>query len=278
MPGMSEAFGQFGEWLLSEVGGQKGALSIHRYLPFFVKIEKRWGRIPVYADLLTHFGAEGLRRVRLPMRWLGEARQIVPDADAREEDSDRRRIAAIMASAPSSTPAANALAAYQDRLTQRVSTGKSTVRSVRMALRPAVSLLLASADGGAKLPDQSALNRYLLEAPGQKAALTGFVNFLNEQHRLGLVLKVNEKRVSELRKKKLEAEMLALTREAGTDENFRHRWLSVALAYFHGLPRRVGRVVLGEQIKPVEGGGYMVAWEGQGYWVPGVGEGVFRGW
>jgi hypothetical protein len=270
MPGMQQTFEAFGEWLLIEIGGKKAALSIHRYLPFFVEIAQRWGRIPVYADLLTHFGAEGLRRVRLPMRWLNEAMQIVPDADAREADSDRRRIAVIMASVPDSTPVAKALANYYVRLVQRVSAGNSTLRSVRLALRPAASLLQVADKSGLSLPDQAALNRYLLAAPGQKAAITGFVNFLNEQYGLGLLSQINAQRVSNLRRKKLEAEMLTLTQEVGDDEESRRRWLSVALVYFHGLPKRIGKIVPDEQIEPVDGG-YIVAWEGQGYWIPRVG-------
>jgi hypothetical protein len=108
-----------------------------------------------------------------------------------------------MASIPSRTPAAKALAAYQDRLVKRLTADdKSTLRSVRLALRPATSLLLLADKTGAKLPDQTTLDRYLVKAPGQKAAITGFVNFLNEQHGLALVSTVNEKQVSEVRRKK----------------------------------------------------------------------------
>lgn len=267
---MQKAFGAFGEWLLAEVGENKAALTIHRYMPFFAEIEERWGNIPGYASLLGHFSAEGLRRVRLPMRWLKENRNIVPDVEAREADSDRRRIDAIVASIPKGTLAAKALTTYQDRLMKRVNAGKSTLRSVRLALRPAASLLLAATSDGGKMLDQVALDRYLLEAPGQMAAITGFINYLNEMHGLSLVPKVNEKLVSEVRRKKLEVELMALVREGGEGEDFRRRWLSVALAYFHGLPRRVGHAIQGEQIVDHEDGGLSIAWGGQKYWIPRV--------
>ena len=268
VPEMQTAFGELGEWLLSEVGENKAAISIHKYLPFFVEIEKRFGKIPGYADLLAHFGAESLRRVRLPMSWLKEKRNIVPDVQAREEDSVRRQIDAIVASIPIGSPASKTLTDYQDRLVKRLAAGKSSLRSVRLALRPAASLLLLADKTGAKLPDQTTLDRYLVEAPGQKAAITGFVNFLNEQHGLALVSTVNVKQVSEVRRKKLEAELIALVRNGGEGEDFRRRWLSLALAYFHGLPKGVGKTLKDQNIVVTEGNGVTVSWNDANYWIP----------
>ena len=120
------------------------------------------------------------------------------------------------------------------------------------------------------MPDQVALDRYLLEAPGQQAAITGFVNFMNEKHELSLVPKVNEKLVSELRRKKLEAELMALVREGGEGDDFRRRWISVALAYFHGLPMKAGKTIRDEQIAAHEVGGHTITWGNQKYWIPTV--------
>lgn len=267
-PGVGQAFDEFGNWLALEVGNQKAALFIHRYLPFFLEIQKQWKRIPDYAELLGYFGAEGLRRVRVPMRWLGKAKDILPDATAREQDSDRRRIEAIMASIPIETEAAKVLAAYKDNLMNRIKGGKATVRSARLAIRPAASLLLIADSTGSKLPDQAALNRYLLEAPGQMAAITGFVNFLNEKHELALSLKVDKKLVSMARKKNLEKELMALIREKGNGEESRKRWLSVALAYFHGLSRKAGKSVKNEDIVNAVDGGEIVTWGKAKYWLP----------
>jgi len=269
--GMSEDFGEFGEWLLSEVGGHKSALSIHRYLPFFLEIEKQWQRIPGYLELLEWFGAEELRRVRLPMRWLNEAKAIFAVAISREEDSDRRRIEAIMSSVPDRSLASLVLIGYRSRLMDRYNASKSTLRSVRLALRPAVSLLLVADAMGNYLPNQAALDRYLLEVPGQKAAVTGFVNFLNKEYRLELLPRADENRVCEVRKKKLEAEIMTLMREIGGDKESRRKWLSAALAYFHGLPRKVGKGLKDEDITDACNGGLVVVWNRARYWVPYLG-------
>jgi len=67
---LSKAFGEFGEWLIRATGPHKAALKINHFFSFFLEIDQAWSRIPSYSELLHHFGAEGLRRVRLPMRWL----------------------------------------------------------------------------------------------------------------------------------------------------------------------------------------------------------------
>lgn len=264
---MAQAFGEFGEWLLTAVGDNKAALTVHRYQRFFLEMEKQWRGIPAYADLLRQFGAERLRRVRLLMRWLHEAKRIVPDAKAREEDSERRRIEAIMASVTTGTLADRVLTAYMDRMIKRVAAGKATVHSVRLALRPAASLLLAADPSGDRLPDQAALDRYLIDAPGQKAAITGFINFLNDGRGLELVPKVDEKRVRDARRKKLEAELMALRREGGEGDEFRQRWLSAALAYFHGIKRSELKHTKSEAILE-EGEGFVVTLGNERYWVP----------
>lgn len=264
-----EAFGEFGEWLLAKVGSAKAAITIHRYLPFFMELDKRWNAIPSYQDLLQQFGAEGLRRVRLPMGWLSEMKGVTPDAEAREEDSERRRIDAILTSIPHGTLAAQALHGYRDELLKRLASGDTSIRSIRLAMRPAASLLTTSDASGHALPNKADLDKYLVNAPGQKAALTGFTNYLNRRYSLGLVPWVNERRVKATRKGKLEAEMMALIREANATgvDGVQRKWVSVALEYFHGLPRTGGTSVRDDQVA-AEGDGLSVSLDGRKYWIP----------
>ncbi|TQV64424.1 MAG: hypothetical protein FNT29_05145 [Halothiobacillaceae bacterium] len=266
-PGMAAAFAEFGDWLSKEVGSRKAAITIHRYLPFFLEIEKQWKDIPDYPALLKHFSAEGLRRVRLPMKWLKKARGIMPDAQLREDDSDLRRIEAILASVPEGIAAGTALRKYHRMLQARLNAGETSIRSIRLALRPAASLLLESDPGGSKLPDQAGLLRYLHMSAGQRAAVTGFVNFLNTEFELSLLLPKAKKGASSEQRKKLEAELLDLMRVGSQRSGIDRRWLSVGLAYFHGLPRRVGMEVQDEQVR-AQGDGLVVEWRSRNFWLP----------
>ncbi len=270
-PSMAEAFAEFGAWLRSEIGPKKAALGIHRYLPFFLDLEKMTGDIPSYEQLLSHFGAEGLRRVQLPMRWLQMTKGIEPDSIAQRQDSEQNRISAILNSVCENTVAGQVLRAYENRLRIKSSQGKLSLQSIRLALRPATNLLLAADIGGSRLPDQTNLDAYLQKAPGQRAALSGFLSFLREAHALHLVPFVDAKRVEKLRRRKLEKEMLKLLGGDSDAITYNRNWLSAALAYFHGLPRKVGMTIPEVQVESDAAGGLSVTWNDQKYWIPDFG-------
>lgn len=263
-----QIFHRFGMWLLEQVPAQKAALTIHGYFPFFYEMEKRWGKVPSYAQLLIHFTAEGLRRVRLPMRWLSETLQVIVDAQEREDASDLRRIAAIVTSLPVETPAAQVLAAYNNELQTRIAAGRVSIRTARLALRPAASLLAICAKSGFQLPGQDALDSYLLNAPGQKASIFGFVSFLNSHHAASLVVRVDHQKTRSMRRKQLEAEMIKLLEDVQRDDAFEAEWISISLAYFHGLPRRVGKKSKNFALSTDVDGNFSIFLDGNTYFVP----------
>lgn len=265
---MAVLFREFGIWLVTKVPAQKAALSIHRYFPFFYEIDKKWGSIPSYEKLVGHFDAEGLRRVRLPMRWLAETLRVAVDANQREEASEQRRIEALVLSLPPSPLSMKILAGYIEVLLCRMATGKTTLRSIRLSLTPAVRLLAECEADGFSVPGQLSLNRYLAKVPGQRASLTGFVSFINEHYGANVSIARDNKQAGAIRKKKLEADLTALLSEASTDPQFQRRWLSVALAYFHGLSLSVGKCVKDSKISVLSDGNFNVTVEGNEYWVP----------
>lgn len=269
IPTMAQHFESFGMWLGCRVGTQKAAITVHRYLPFFVAIEHEWRGIPDYYELLKRFGAEQLRRVRLPMAWLSETAGVTPDVRIREADSEQRRIDALMARIAQGTLGAEALGTYRQMLNAKLAAGKTTLHSIRLALRPAVSLLLAADDSGKVLPDQVTLDNYVQQAPGQMAAITGFINLLNRKYSTGISMQHIAKRLQLVRRKKLEVELVDMIRrgEAGSPPS--KEWISAALEYFHGLPRGIGRSVRDGQVIPErKGGDVFIAWKGREYWVP----------
>jgi hypothetical protein len=81
------------------------------------------------------------------------------------------------------------------------------------------------------------------------------------------VPKAKEGVAQKVRQRKLEQEMLAMMREGGKGEEFLRRWVSVGLAYFHGLPRNVGLGVTVGVLR-TEGGGFVIDLSGMSYWLP----------
>lgn len=268
-PQMAMHFKAFGQWLGHKVGENKAASTIHRYLSFFLAIERQWQFIPKYEELLAHFGALQLRRSLLPVSWMTENKIIVPDTIAKEEDSDKRRITVILDKFPKKSQERELLTSYYRSLITKLEAKKTTICSIRLALSPARALLHKAREMECIPPDQKVLDAYLKAAPGQRAALSGFVCYLRDTHEVKITLpKPDTEKARRNRKKKLEGEMLILMQEDGNSEQFKQRWLSVALAYFHGLPKKVGKTIPNKQIAVLEDGGFNVAWKEQIYWIP----------
>lgn len=267
-PDMARLFDGFGRWLIDEVGPQKAALTIHRYLAFFIEVERQWQTVPDYGTLLAHFGATALRRVLMPMRWLQRSGLIVVDAQAREEDSERRRIEATLGRFQPTSQAAKLLAEYHARLVE----GSASTRAVRLALTPAAAVLKIAEQRQQMPPNQAVIDAYLAQKPGQRAALYGFMVFLRDLYGMELVMpRPSANRSRQRRHARLRSEIMALMKEPEQGVSFRRRWLSLCLAYFHGLSRRVGRQVPDADITP-EGSGWAVSWQGRIYWIPSVDE------
>ena len=265
---MAQRFEAFGTWLVRTTGNRKAARTIHRYLPFFVQIERGWRDIPDYPALLTHFGARELRRQLLPMRWMEQTSLVTVDAAARETDSDRRRIAQVLDRFPHGAPARTILVGYHDAMIRRYQRGETMLRSIRLALSPAGTLLQAASEMARMPPDQKVLDALLRKSPGQRAALSGFVNYLHNTLGIEIQLpKDNAFAARRKRRRKLEREVLALMREGGFGEDFERRWICTALAYFHDLPRRAVRYVAMEDIRHDENGVH-IRIKGSSYWIP----------
>lgn len=261
------AFKAFGTWLIQTVPSQKAALSIHRYFPFFFEVDAVWGEFPTYERLLGQFGAEGLRRVRLPMRWLVETRMVIVDATLRDENSEVRRIEAIGAALREGSIQAGIMEAFKADLDSRCTLNKMKTKSVRMALQPAAALLTMCEQEGVSIPDQATLNRYLAKVPGQRAAVTTFVTFINTLYGAGISVEKTAQAKMKVRKR-LEGRLMTLAATASEKPQFRRQWFSVSLAYFHGLPLSAGKVAEDENVGVLPDGNFSIIVNGRDYWIP----------
>lgn len=261
-------FEAFGHWLMALVGVNKAALTIHRYLPFFTEVERNWKDFPEFAVLLAHFGTAKLRRVLLPMRWMEVTGLVVSDVVAKADDSDRRRIAVTMDKFAKGMKERALLEGYHKTLIENMNAGKMTLRSVRLALSPAAALLHKAGEIDCIPPNQGVLEVYLAKVPGQRAAISGFVRYLREVYSAQIALpKANPGGALRQRRRILEAELLTLMKEGGDSNEFKRRWLSVTLAYFHGLNRNVGLMVKDAELAHADNG-LVVTWNNEFYWLP----------
>ena len=267
-PAMAYHFMEFGAWFKATRGPEKAAQRVHRFLLFFLEIEREWGSIPGYGELLEHFGATKLRSVLLAIRWMEESRLVKPDSAAREADSDRRRIEATLGRFRPGSPAILVLESYREVLDERLEAGRSSTRSVRLALSPAAGLLETAIRLGRAVPDQKALDTYLRKAPGQRAAVSGFAAHLRDRH--GAEITVPRRDPQAARRKlhsKLRAELIELMRGNAKGPQSEQRWIAASLGYFHDVPKKVAAAVAAQDVT-LDRDGMNVQIAEKRYWIP----------
>lgn len=104
---------------------------------------------------------------------------------------------------------------------------------MRLALRAAANLLTSCDLKAGTFPAQEDLEAYWRASPGQVAALTGFVNYLNSHHSLKLDAQPDGKWLKRAKQAKAEKALIALLHESPKRPNFEARWICAAVAYFH---------------------------------------------
>lgn len=233
---MAQRFQRFGSWALLELGPKAGALKINTYYKFFKELENVWQDVPPYVELLRHFSAEGLRRARVPMRWLSELDGLIVCAQARETDSEQRRVQGIMEQPREPWPQ-QLIVGYYRMLQSRLAAGDISLRSTRLALRSASDLLGHSRLKAAAMVDQKALDSYWRKSPGTVASVTGFIGYLNKVYSAGLNSRPDANWARQQKLAKRERELVELLPKRDETSDFESRWIVKALAYFHGLGR-----------------------------------------
>lgn len=229
-----EAFINFSHWLLQDIGSMKAALTIELYVPFFIEIIKFWNELPSYEVILHHFKPKGLRKYLKVKQWLHILYQGNIQDSQKIDLAEEGRIEVLLAKIADKPIAFELLQSYQTKLMVKLNAGRTTLKSVRLALQPVVGLLLRTH----RIPTQSEVSQYLAEMPGQLAALTGFINYLNRTHGLKLVCKYSEKekiQVQQRKQKNLENEMIAFVIKSRKEPSSFHiiDWIKLSMQYFH---------------------------------------------
>ena len=191
-----------------------------------------WQKIPDYAELVTHFKPNGLRANLTVLRWLLDTRQIVIDEALKDDLAELERIQALFNKLKESVPC---IASYYQMLQQRFDSGKTSLKSVRLALQPAIDLI--SSQAVTDYPTQEQLNHYLSEKIGQMAAITGFINHLKSAyHReLGIDRKLIQQMKAKRLKKHYSQRLVELYKQAELTAAEQMELVSVVLYSLHSI-------------------------------------------
>ena len=253
-------FGRFAQWLAQDVGTGKAAMTIARYQPFFSDMAKQWPQIPGYDVVLSHFKPKTLRKYLKVKQWLQQQSDSLPDNDTVTYLAERDRIRVLRDKIAGNTVAVALFDGYCTKLIIKHQAGKTSLKSVRLALQPVIGLM----QNLHRLPTQVDVDAYLKQKAGQRAALTGFINYLN--HENGLNLSAGKAREKSLVQQKVASEKRILDYVIQCRENpesfSRSEWLKIALDYFQ-QQRLQAKYIVEEQPN-----GFVVVQKGQRLFVP----------
>lgn len=262
-----EAFMTFTQWLPTQSTAQRAALHLSKHADFFVLLEG-CGEVPwTEGLLLSHFGPKVLRRYELPVRWLQSHTSVRLTPEEKTREADTRRVRNAVAQMPKGSMAREILTGFEQELERRRAVGKITERSMRLAFRPALALLIEEDANGGRLPSQNALERYLAHTPGQRAAISTFIGFLKLAH--GADLRIPSKVFSSVEAhKSLEKRIIDLIETVGNEERVIRQWAPLALRYFHRLSSKDAKTICTD-VKPLPSdGGFVYSYQAQDYWIP----------
>lgn len=260
---MKQSFDEFSSWLIVDQGPKKASLKINRYSTFLQEWDAVWGRLPCsYKDLVSHFGPDALRRYSIALRWLSSAGHIIVDDEHKSIESEQRRINTLLSKLAVDSKGYEIANMYRNMLMEKDGT---SLRSVRNALTAAVGFLKLSNGDKASKPSQKDLMAYLLNKPGQRASITGFLNYLKSGH--GINLKLPDKNLASTQRNKILENRILKIMEDRSIKVTQKQWIHLCLEYFHGMkPGEVRSLNINATVD--EESSSIIRSNGQSYWIP----------
>lgn len=238
---MRQAYTAFTIWFKAELGSKTAALKHITFIDFFVRCDELWGKIPSYESLVQEFKPNGLRDHLTVLRWLINTEQVVVDTKIKAQIAEEERIVNLLAKFDGKTLCC--ISEYHQYLEQKLLMGKTSLKSVRLALQPAIDLCTQFGIEGSNMPNQEQIEGYLLVKSGQYNALYGFVMFLNREHGLDLFcIKPSKDEVLKANRGEIEKQLMALYNQPKPlSDKDQLIWLQLGMSYFHkvGIPIKI---------------------------------------
>lgn len=265
---LKNIYTQYIEWLENKVGANKAALYISKHTHFFVQTESLWNdSVPTAHQLLAILRSSGLRKFELVVLWLHEQFGIQISVDKKNDVSEIDQLEKLIASLPQPSLGFETISAYKNQLENKISRGKTSIRSARLAIKPAVALMMHMHGGCDQLPSLKNVKSYLAEYSGQAAALTGYINFLNENYDTSIDYLSLKKSDFVTQKRNEKLERMIVNFASSDDPKNILAWVRAGLQYFHQLSYAETLVVkLAMILKEDEG--FTVLFKGKSYWLP----------
>jgi hypothetical protein len=245
---VAELYQEYGVWLTAKTGSQVASRKIIADYKIFTFLDG-WvvstGELPNYQSYIESLTVSVTRKHLLATTFLQEKGVITVCNTLKAETGDLDTIDRIVSSLSDQSPLYPYLNGYYSLLLQRNHNGKANARACRLALTPAVKMLLLGEFQSKILPDNTLLRQYLWLHYGQRAAITGFVNYLKKTCHIDIQMPAAEdflfKRPRQS-KYRIQQKLIEIIRskDFGRDD-----LLEVCLNYFHhiALPEELTTLV-----------------------------------
>lgn len=240
-------FEGFTWWLYKKRGIIFTATSIQKYFIFFYKfdyIANNLSRFPNYSEILNFFLKEKINKSLLVTQFLVQKRIIIIDTKLKELFSNLHIIHNYISSFIPYTYEYTLLNTYHKYLINKYIQGQTTIHSVRLALTPAFKVLQYKQNFKSYVLNDKIINGYLWIFPGQRSALVGFINFIN-QHHGGKIHQIQSNKIllqrSKTKKDILQINLINLLKKENLTPFQKNRILRTSIEYFHRvyIPKNV---------------------------------------
>uniref|UniRef100_A0A486XUL5 FIGfam110555 n=1 Tax=Rheinheimera sp. BAL341 TaxID=1708203 RepID=A0A486XUL5_9GAMM len=264
-------FYEFSQWLAANKGILVASIQANKYAPLLQQIENHWGQLPSYKELVSRFSVAYLRRFKRLIDWLSEQKYLKTDAEVKTWDSETRIIEKQISHSNLTETIELICRKYLTSLMHQVSTENLKIRTARLYMCAAIGFSKVADRNHSQELNQSALVKYLKSAPGQKASITRFVNYLNlELHtdlHLPTIAKTNSVRIK--RERKLAEKMYKLlSRAMDHDPGKNMEWTVLSLQFFHGLSVNTCKSLIKSSSFQEVQDGHEFNINNQAFWVP----------
>lgn len=256
---------EFAGWIAERSGPAYAAIKLKKYLHLFSEIGEKWDDIPSFEVLIAHFGPAVVRKNLLLFRWLRKSGRMIVDTSLRTRETEKQSVSRLLDGFFDHSDAGALIRSYHGHLLEGRSRGP---RALRLALSPVSAFLKFIGGKSRETLTQKNLDRFLQEKPGQRAALTGFVNFLRREFKYDLSIKRPGQVVRLRAKRRALEESIVQAMAIGIDDPARpNRWIALSLAYFHDLPRNAAAEIEQRDVTE-DDDGFEVTWRDRKYWIP----------
>ena len=230
---IKKSYEAFIKWFINRTDNKNVVLEHLKFTAFFKTCDELWHEIPSYNSLVQEFKPEGLRHHLTVLRWLINTEQVIVNLDIKNEVAEKERILNLL---DKLEVLPESIQTYYKFLNEKLALKKTSLKSIRLALQPAIDIYIELSIDRRQQPSQGQLDAYLRLKRGQLSAITGFVSHINRRQGTNIQCnKPDSEVVRKDRRKILERDLIAINHIPNPTRKDYESWIIISLEYFHEL-------------------------------------------